>query len=183
MADSLATPAELATFLQKATQDEINAGNPDVLDTGVALQALASASGAVRAVCGWSVSQETVTETLVGDGWVFLPTLYLTALSATVGGTPLASGTDLVWYRNGTVRLLWHRSGTPVTLTYTHGFSPVPDEVRAVVLELAAQTVENPLQMASSTVGGVVDVFSRSSGSDDLAADPRLAPYRLPTVA
>ena len=184
--DPFATPAELATYLQSATQAEADAGSGDVLDTGVATQALAAASGAIRAACGWSISQETVTGTVTwaSGSCVFLPTLYLTAVAITVGGSALVDGADFTWQRNGLLRrsaLTRYWLGS-AAITYTHGYATPPDAVKAVCLERAAQQVINPLQMASSTVGGVVDVYRRASEGGELAADPRLAPFMLPAV-
>jgi hypothetical protein len=68
-------------------------------------------------------------------------------------------------------------------LTYTHGFNPVPDAVKAVCLERAAQTYVNPEMLVSATRGSVVDVFRRSGdASQELASDPRVAAYVLPVV-
>ena len=185
--DPFASPAELATYLQSATQVEADAGSGDVLETGVATQALAAASGAIRAACGWSVSQETVSGTVswASGSCVFLPTLYLTAVSMSVGATALVAGTDFTWSTNGLLRraAFGRFSLDTVAITYTHGYATIPDAVKAVCLERAAQQVVNPLQMASSTVGGVVDVYRRADApGGDLATDPRLAPFLLPAV-
>lgn len=178
MADPFASPEELATFLRTASQVEADAGSGDVLDTGTALLALASASGAIRSVCGWSISQETVTETFTLGQTVFLPTLNLTAVS-------VPSAVDGVsWSRNGTVRLLnKYPFPAAAAVTYTHGFDPVPDEVKAVCLEQAARIYINPEQMMSVTRGQVTDVFSyRSDPGTSLKDDPRLSRFMLPSV-
>jgi hypothetical protein len=179
MPDAFASPAELATFLRTASQVEADAGSGDVLDTGTALLALSSASGAIRSVCGWSISQETVTEMFTLGQTVFLPTLNLTAVS-------VPSAVDgVAWSRNGTVRLsnLYPFAASAV-VTYTHGYDPVPDAVKAVCLELAARHYINPEQMMSVTRGSVTDVFSyRSDPGTSLKDDPRLQPFMLPGVA
>lgn len=210
MPDPFATPAELATFLRTATQAEADAGSTDVLDTGVATQALALASGAIRAECKWNILQETVTAVIPpGDmqrqsqaGWsgtswavwsVFLPTLRLTALSVSLDGVALAQGVDFTWRSNGTVTLSSARYWIPtsqfyapvVQFTYTHGYAVAPDEVKAVALERAAQAYENPTRKSQSTVGGVSDVYFRtdpvSTGKEP--SDARLGPYMLLALA
>lgn len=40
-----------------------------------------------------------------------------------------------------------------LTVTYTHGFETIPDEITAIVLRLAAQVASNPLFMQSKKVG------------------------------
>lgn len=184
--DPFASPAELATYLQTATQAEADAGSGDTLDTVVALQALASASGAIRSVCGWSITQETVTASvsMSSRGILFLPTLRLTAVAMSVGGVPLVDGTDFAWETNGLLRAgygAYWSSYWSATVVYTHGFTTAPDQVKAVCLERAAQTYVNPTQLVSATVGGVSDVYGRG-GAVDLEPDPRLAPFKLPAV-
>jgi hypothetical protein len=184
--EPFASPAELATYLQSATQVEADAGSGDVLETGVATQALAAASGAIRAACGWSISQETVSGpvTWATGSCVFLPTLYLTAVSLMSGGLALVDGADFTWSQNGLLRrsaLTRYWLGS-VEITYTHGYATIPDAVKAVCLERAAQQVVNPLQMVSATVGGVSDVYRRAEAGSDLVSDPRLAPFMLPAI-
>jgi hypothetical protein len=184
--EPFATPTELATYLRTATQDEATAGSPDVLDTGVALQALELASGDIRAVCGWSISRETVTEPLAAwsFGKVFLPTLHLVSVTITADATTLTVNTDYTFTANGTITPLRNRYvATLAEITYTHGYEPVPSAIKSVVLERAARIYSNPQQLVSATVGGVTDVFSRASApSQDLASDPRVQAYMLPTV-
>lgn len=198
MSDPFAAPSDLASYLQTATQADADAGSGDVLDTGVATQALASASGAIRAVCGWSITQETVVDYRAPWGWwrsktLFLPTLKLSAVSVSVLGHPVLEGWDYGWDESGAVHLYrasyWiamSQATLPPTLTFTyaHGFDPVPDVVRAVCLEQAAVSYRNPQGLVSSTYANVTEVYAaRSAPAADLGSDPRLAPYRLPALA
>lgn len=183
MSTPFASPAELATHLRTATQAEADAGSGDTLDTGAALQALAAASGAIRSVCGWSISQETRTDTVpVVSGCIFLPTLYLTAASVAISGSAVDPSSVTVW-RNGVLDVA-RTSGSAATVTYTHGYDPVPDVVKAVCLEWAAGDYVNTSKLASVTYGNVTEVYSRgaSGALADPAGDPRLAPFRLPSV-
>lgn len=181
---ALATPAELATYLQTATAAEYAAGNPDVLDTARATQLLDNASEAIRDECGWSITQETVTgQRLASWQWhggnIILPTLRLTAFSMTVDGIAKVDDTDFTWDRNGsTVHLLTHSAWyNPVVLiTWTHGYATSPQNPKAVCLEHAAADYVNPSQYRSEHIEGVVTVFTKP----DLAKDSRLNKYRLP---
>jgi hypothetical protein len=191
-----ATPAELATHLQTATEDEFDAGNPDVLDTGVAIQALTSATAEIRGVCGWSITQETVTDEPVEvERHISLPTLYLTAVSISYEGNVLP--TDAYrWRRSGMIdmspwrMLVINRTGanrwTDLLFTYTHGYVTVPPVVKAICLERAAFKYVNPAANLSETRSTVVTVYARGSeGSTSqtaLANDARLIDYKLPAL-
>lgn len=49
-------------------------------------------------------------------------------------------------------------------VTYTHGYQTIPDEIKAIVLRLAAQVASNPLFMQSKKVGEVSEVFGTFPG-------------------
>jgi hypothetical protein len=189
-----ATPAELATHLQTATQDEHDAGNPDVLDTGVATQALESATAEIRSVCGWSITQETVTdEPYEVERWISLPTLYLTAVAISYDGSVLPAGDAFTWRRSGTIdmspwRMLVINRSTArwvdLLITYTHGHAVVPPVVKAICLERAAAKYTNPAANLSETRSTVVTVYGRgtegSTSQSALANDSRLVDFKLP---
>lgn len=68
----------------------------------------------------------------------------------------------------------WHRlPGTTtypdpglVQVTYTHGWEEIPDEVRAVCLDLASATLVNPSMLRQETI----DDYSRTFASETLGA-------------
>lgn len=182
---ALATPAELATYLQTATAAEAAAGNPDILDTARATQLLDNASEAIRDECGWSITQETVTAQRLWDtqwrsGVILLPTLRLTAFTMTVDTVPKVDGTDFIWQRNGNeIQLLTSSSWSAdsvVEITWTHGYATVPQNPKAVCLEHAAAYYPNPSRNRSETIEGVTTIYV----VPDLRNDPRLNKYRLP---
>lgn len=188
---ALATPAELATYLQTATEDEWQAGNPDVLDTARAQQLLDNASEAVRDECGWSITQETITGQRLWDpqwrgGYIFLPTKRLTAFSLTVNGVLKVDGTDYTWDRNGSMvrfrgSYWWLSTGSNpiVEITWTHGYTTTPQNPKAVCLEHAAYYYPNPSRHRSETIEGLATVYT----APDLRHDARLDKYRLVGVA
>lgn len=150
---ALATPTELAGFLQ---QD---------LDTYSATQALDVASQAIRDHCGWTISEETVTDKVLdsyGEHSIWLPTLLLTAVGSVVEkGTTLTVVTDYDWTSYG--RLIrsgrWPNEARSVTVTYTHGYAIVPDSVKGICLAAAARRYQNPSQIRSLTVGAVSESY------------------------
>lgn len=183
MAD-FATRAELASHLQVAD-----------VDNGTADLALAAASAEIRAECGWSITQETVTaEAHPGGGPViFLPTLWLTAVSAVVENGVTLTAADFTFTRSGALWRArssvrggrWYDTGVPVLVTYTHGLPagsthPWLALAKAECLRRAGLVYLNPQRLRSETVGGV----SQTWASDPLAGPVSpLALLRLPVVA
>lgn len=131
----LASVAELNTLLQ------------DEVDNDVAEQALAMSSAMVRNYTRQTITEETSTGVVVRPHGrlLFLPELPVDAdsLAVTVDGEAF---TDFdVDARTGIVRRddgrAWPET---VTVTYTHGHSEVPDDVRFVTLSLASRQIDNP---------------------------------------
>lgn len=182
---AFATPTELAGFLQKD------------LDTYSATQALDIASQDIRTACGWSISQETVTGQEfdgTGNQSIWIKTLNLTAVSSVVSdGTALAS-TDYRFYRYGWLRRVyswWPCFPKIVTVTYTHGYATVPDDVKGACLVLAAAKYEAPggrLRSYTDIVGGVTESRTYANGVPAALVpvdDPEavIARYKLPGMA
>ncbi|MDP8971144.1 MAG: hypothetical protein M3N52_11760 [Actinomycetota bacterium] len=164
----LVTPTDLAAYLQR-----------DV-DLATATLAVEGASGAVRDLCGWPISQQVaVTLHATGNGSLVLglPTLLLTAVTAVrVDGT-LVDPSEYVWVRRGQVRRAngWP-AWTRVEVDCTHGYDPVPDVVRLITLSLAARDYGNPEAVESTVVGSVERKFFAPTPLDERL----LEPYRLP---
>ena len=182
---AFATPTELAGFLQ---QD---------LDTYSATQALDVASQNIRTACGWNISQETVTAQEfdgTGNQSIFINTLNLTAVSSVVvDGVALAS-TDFRFYRYGWLRRLysyWPCFPEIVTVTYTHGYATIPDDVKGACLVLAGAKYETPggaIRSRTDTVGSVTESRTFATGVPATLVpvdDPEavIARYKLPGMA
>lgn len=171
-------------------------------NVGAVALALDIASGAIRRFCGWSLSQETVTDALVdglGRATLFLPTLRLTSVVAVaelgatgVFGASLVYDTDYTWTRDG--RLIragrWPSSARAVRVTYTHGYpSAELADVRGICLAMASRHVSSPsgyplrsgsLDDFSFTVAGSADeIGPQLSGAERTV----LSGMRLPAVA
>jgi hypothetical protein len=165
---------------------------PD-LPREVALLAVRRASGAVRAHCGWHVSQETVTAQVqpVLLGWLrtlWLPTLWLQdVLSVTEDGVVL-DPSRYAWRRSGKIvrpsGYYWSTLTDGVVVSYVHGY-PEGDArlegVRDVVLSAAARLVGNPLRHSSETTGNEAWVAGVAQADATLTDGEReqLGPYTL----
>lgn len=174
MADSLVVDEDFAAYLQRD------------LDRATAELALAGASGVVRAFCRWSISAEDTTFTVDGTGSriLRLPTLCLTAVeSVTVDGTAL-DPLDYRWSANGLIErgAGWPRRFRAVDVACSHGYDVTPDEIRIVVLSLAARYYGNPDGLRSKTVGDISRTFLLESMRGDMTQleTALIDGYRLP---
>jgi hypothetical protein len=149
VADSLATPSDLASFLQK-----------DV-DTASATLALEMATGLVQAAAGQRIVQvvnDTVTLDLDrydGGTWLDLPEGPVTAVGAVLVGATAVTDFTTQLRRGRLYRAYGWRSATlphwnapsTVTVTYTHGYAagdPRLQFARSATLALAAAAYGNP---------------------------------------
>jgi hypothetical protein len=142
--------------------------------------AVAGASGAVRAHCRWSISQEVgVTLRAAGTGVrvVGLPTMHLSTVDAVrVDGVVLDPGE----YRWATRGQLYHVNGwarwSKVEVDCTHGYAEIPDVVRIVACGLATRYVSNPESLRIASVGTVQRTYTPLSELDLRLLDE----FRLP---
>lgn len=155
----LATAADLAVMLGRTFTPEQQAQAQALLD---------QASAVVRAYLRLDVSLLTTTDTFTvraadrayldspfetRRGQVVLPQRPVVAVTAVaVNG----AATD-DWELDGNRLLLraapWEGRST-VTVTYTHGWDPVPGDIAAIVMQAANRSLVNPEQIRSESVGG-----------------------------
>ncbi len=135
---AFATPAELQFF--------IGADVP----TDRAWMMLTLASGAIVATAGVPIAQIDDDEvTIDGNGApsVLLPSWPVTDVTdVKVAGEALAAD-DYSWSRAGELRRThgrWPARLRAIEVTYTHGYAEVPDEIKAVTLQVAARGISNP---------------------------------------
>lgn len=156
--DPLATVGELENHLQRE------------VDQGQGEQAVTLASGAVRAYCGWDLARESTTLYADGTGssLLSLPTLYLIDVTALRidGETVDPAGIDMpTWSRKGQLfRWIGFPRHAVVEADVVHGYNPIPDLVKLVVLDVAACNLNNPQQLASVTVGQVSKTWPTGAG-------------------
>lgn len=181
MAD-LATLGDLTAVLQRTPAD---------LDEQADMEAaLARASAYVRRYTRQHIEQ--VSETITLDGvhgqWLFLPQRPVTAVaSVVVDGTTLVADDDYRWSADGTlyrVAATWAAYPRGISVTYTHGYATIPEDVVGVTATLAARQFDNPQGVRSETL----DQYSYTYGSDgpqplDELARHVLDSYRAPVVA
>ena len=121
-----------------------------VIDTSEevrAEQVIAQAEAVVEAYAGQSLS--SITETVVFDGYgtdtIYLPAGLVTAVSAvSVGGVVLAA-TGYSWTPEGRLKRtgsVWPKN-TAISVTYTHGFVTIPEDVKLAVLSIVRELFES----------------------------------------
>lgn len=157
MADLLATPEQLAAYLQKD------------LDTASATLALELATGVVQAAAGQRmvlVEDETVTlalDDLDGGPWLYLPEVPVVEVGAVVVGELVVTDTTTDSPRGRLYRPCGWRASerltlsapSTVTVTYTHGYTDTDPRLqfaRAVVLSVAAGAYENAVGAESEQI-------------------------------
>lgn len=157
---SLATVADLATLLGRTFTPEQEQQAQALLD---------QASSVVRAYVRQDITRATTTDTFTMrradpllhrcGGVVTLPQRPIVDIT-----TVLVDGVEtLDWWLDGVDLLLraWSWDHPPaahqspqVTVTWTHGYDPVPGDIQAVVMQAANRVLVNPSQVRSETVGG-----------------------------
>lgn len=130
---------------------------------GPAELALTSASAVIRRHCRQTLSLVEDDEVNLQGTWDMLlalpqrPVLEVTAVAGPIAAPavslplvgPFPIQGDAIWRRYG-----WFGPQQHVTVTYTHGFVKIPDEIVAVCLNLAARVLDNPLSKQSESYTG-----------------------------
>lgn len=133
--DPLATPDDVGRVLQRAFTDE---------ESGVVEDFIAKASSLFREAAGkrqFTPGSSTVRLRVVG-GRVRLDQSPVTAVTSVVDDT----GADVAFIRNGRWLNISECSRF-VTITYLHGSTDIPDDVRVTVAEIAARALSIPTEV------------------------------------
>lgn len=96
-------------------------------------------------------------------------------------GEPLYGQTRLMGWPWGRPAGIW---ADRVRVTYSHGWTEIPDEIVGVCLDLAAATLSNPNRLRSEAVGGESVTYTvETFGTGSLTSDHReiLRPFRRTT--
>lgn len=181
---------------------EARLGRSLTAETTRATALLRDASAAVRRFTGQEItSRRSTVRALVSCGGVVLPQQPVTAvhgvvtIPGTLNGVSQAGGAVIAfsWYSGAlvdaaspTLFVTWPSSGY-VEVDYTHGLAAVPDEIIAVVCQVAGRAFGTPSDQAGTTAE-TVGSYSRSTGGAAAAGplglldDERriLAAYRAP---
>lgn len=174
---SLATASELASYLQ---QD---------LDTSTATLVLSIASAELEAAADTKFSSTSATYTVEGTGQQSIPLPrypVIAVQSVTVDGVAV---TDYTRIGSNLYRIAGYGGTSPyaatVVVTYTYGYTTVPDDVKGAVLEMAAQAYDNPTRLAREQIDDYV--AQSPSGAGGVGLTPYAATvagrYRIGAVA
>lgn len=193
-----------------ATETELEAYTGTSVATDRATLLLDLATGAIQAYTGQTISRVTNdTVTLPGNfGYTLVlperPAVAPTAVA--IGDTTLTADTDYVF--DGRSSLLrgtkvdgvlsingpdwlvdgfgdWGGPGAVVTVTYSHGWTTIPNDIKGVCLALAARSLTSPDGVNSESVGSYSVSYSRSGGAVSLLEEERklLDRYRIKVFA
>lgn len=132
--------------------------------------ALAVVSQAIRTYTNQyleRVTDETIRLSVLEGPLIFLPQLPVMSV-ATVreNGVLLSSATDYQLAAHGVLtrrhRRTWYPGVETVEVKYTHGFSPIPDDIRGVAARAASRLFQAGLRAADTA--GVLGIASKSLG-------------------
>ena len=149
-----------------ASVEQLERQTEEGLPVATAEQLLEQASGVVRNHCRWRIDYAENDELLVdaprhGDA-LLLPSLRLLQVqSLTIGGVALTGFTHTL---SG---VLERRGGWPrgiVRAVVTHGWNPVPAEIRAVTIGVALRMWLNPEAAASYSLAGSTQTVGSAGG-------------------
>lgn len=157
--DYLADPADLAAWLP------VDETDPKLL------AALAAASSRFRGAVRHRVTF-TVDDVITLDGGgsyaVLLPAAPVTAVSEVLlDGEELTEGTDFNWSSDGYLRrlagLVWPDRLRCLQVTYSHGYSEIPEDVAEVVIDRARLLYAVKAGVQNMQVGGVTVGFGQQA--------------------
>ena len=122
------------------------------------------ASAVVRNHCAWRLDRGVDALVVHNPGTgpsVLLPTLALRAVTEVRIGEQLIDPGAYIFSPGGVLTFGGLLAGDwPVEATCEHGYDPIPDEIRAVVLMMASRAVVNPQGLRSVNVGGYSEVYT-----------------------
>jgi hypothetical protein len=141
----------------------------DAVKNASALRAIAEATEAIKNYCHQQI--ELVTETITldydGVGWkIFLPELPVVSVASVIeDGDTLVVDDDYKLGQHGILRRVdddWATGTQIVQITYTHGYTTIPDDIVGVCTRAAARAYQAGL--AAAAVGAVAGVASMTLG-------------------
>jgi hypothetical protein len=147
---------------------------------------LAMASKKVRTYTGqfFEVVENDLLE-LVPDAWgqVRLPQRPVTAVASVVVDGETMDADGYTWTAQGALSRTYGYWWTPVTVTYTHGYDTIPDDVAFVVAELVVARFSAPEGgVKSESLGSYSVSYGDTAVAGELSDTQKLAlqPYMLP---
>lgn len=170
----------LADFVLTDDLTDYNAADPATL--------VRQAQSAIRTYCGWHVAP-SIEETLVLDGrgsaHLWMPSLHVTDVSEVIDEDATLTTEDYDWSESGYLErrngLVWSTRPRQVSVTLTHGYEDVPEDLIGVAVARAARTASSPAGVKREQAGSMS--IEREGGgflADELAVLDR---YKLPPRA
>lgn len=185
--------ADPADFVILTGHDDADAGRVNAL--------LAQASKRVRKHCGWHIYPSLTNDVLVvngtGTSLIELPTLYVEDVASVVeDGVTLVEGTDYDWDDTGSLFRIgraaygyghmcndeWTRKKRAVTVTLTHGYDEVPEDVAGIVCEMVAAALESSLGATQENANGIQAFYLTNGISLSAAQRQALGAYTIRTA-
>lgn len=192
----------MATF---ATAEDLGAYLGETLTGSRLLQSIVALEIATATIQGWTrrrlefVEDDTVLLAGTRSAELVLPEAPVVNVTAVeLDGVAVAASsyqrTGAVLHRSGG----WGSPGGAVEVTYSHGYQPIPDDVRVVCLQMAARGLSNPLGIRQEGIGSYnvtyagdapgaaeepllasLSRYRMRAASPSLAREPVLAPLEV----
>lgn len=156
---AFATVAELALYLQRTFTPTQDAQGQLALDLATGL-----IQGHTRQRLERVVNDSVrLRDTYGGDTLTLPERPVISVASVTVDGTALVLDDGYAWDGSDVLVRLgdWWANGKVIQVVYTHGFSPIPVDVKNVCLRAAARSFTNPSGLVSETI----DFWTRTYSS------------------
>ncbi|THV27937.1 hypothetical protein [Glycomyces paridis] len=123
---------------------------------GNAEHLLNAASGVIRTYVEWSISREIIVDARIdapGGTLLMLPTLLLVDVAAIA--VDAVAVTDFDWSEAGMVERAvgWPRGFRRLTVSYTHGYETVPDEVKSYTVAVASAAAASVAGKVQESIG------------------------------
>lgn len=138
-----------------------------------ALRSLQDASGLVRAYCGQTISLVVDDVVELRGNWtrrLYLPerpVVDVTAVSLRFGGNTISDIQEGTWIRRGHLLELpgsyWGGDLGAVSVTYSHGYADIPEELFGIVNSVTARALRDP---AGDLISETIVDYAYTRGTD-----------------
>lgn len=173
-----------------ATTDDLGAFLAEVLTGARQTQAAVALEMATARIQGWTkrrlelVVDDVVTLDGTADTELTLPSWPVVEVTAIEIDGVAAAGTS--YKRSGGTLFRdagWGRRGGTVDITYTHGYDPLPDDIRMVAVQLAVRIMQNPMGIRQEAIGTYSVTYGGDNPGDDDPLLKQLTRYRRRTAS
>lgn len=174
-----------------AAPDFVESTNLADYTAAAAAEILLQVQAAIRSYCGWHIApsiQETVKLDGRGSRHLWLPSLYVTEVTAVSNEGTALTDVEYDWSESGYIESrygCWTTRPRQVEVEFTHGYDDIPADVVGVAVAVAARAIASPSGATRQQVGAVALGYATvngASGGIALLQHERdiLDQYRLP---